>query len=110
MFPATDLEEPVCLTVANLSQCGAEAETSECIPDVEPGDPTNLAVVGLGIDGVVGPMESDSELDSPGDYVGTNPIVIDSYIVADGETHTTILDDSDGCCDLQVSGCFHQCK
>ncbi len=88
--------EPVTFTVVDLDQCGASA-TSDAIEDVQPGDPTNLAVVGLGSD-----VETESTLDETGDYVGTTPIAIDSFILADGATFTTILDAGDGCCDLQV--------
>jgi hypothetical protein len=70
---------------------------SEDIADVQPGDPTNLAAVGLDPD-----IESESTLDETGNYVGTAPIVIDSFIVADGATLTRILNVGDGGCDLQV--------
>jgi hypothetical protein len=88
--------ETVTFTVADLDQCGASAVSDE-IADVQPGEPTNLAVVGVG-SGVA----TESTLDETGNYVGTAPIVIDSFIIADGATYTTILDDDDGCCDLQV--------
>jgi hypothetical protein len=88
--------ESVTLTVEDLDQCGASA-MSDAIADVQPGDPTLLAVVGLDSD-----MESDSTLDETGNYVGTAPIVIDSFILADGATYTNILDVGDGGCDLQV--------
>jgi hypothetical protein len=92
----TDGGESVTLTVVDLDQCGASA-TSDAIEDVQPGNPTNLAVVGVGSD-----VETESTLDESGNYVGTAPIVIDTFIIADGDTYTTILDDDDSCCDLQV--------
>ena len=95
--PCTNAVEPVAITVKDLDQCGAQA-TSGNISDIQPGDPTNLAVVDLNTN-----METESVLDEPGTYVGTAPIVIDSYILANGEaTRTTILDGTDGCCDLQI--------
>jgi len=92
----TNPAEPVTFTVEDLDQCGATA-MSDAIEDVQPGEPTALAVVGLDSD-----MESESTLDETGNYVGTSPIVIDSYILADGATYTNIVDEDDGCCDLQV--------
>jgi hypothetical protein len=94
--PCDNDVEPVAITVTDLDQCGAQA-TSGNIADIQPGDPVNLAVVDLDAD-----METESDLDEPGSYVGTAPIVIDSYIIADGATYTQILDDTDSCCDLQV--------
>ncbi len=90
-------EDEVCVTVQDLDKCGATATTVSCIEAINPGDPANLAVVGLGKH-----VKSDSVLDKPGSYAGTAPIVIDSYIIADGATYNTILDGDDGCCDLQV--------
>lgn len=95
--PCDNDTEEVCITVQDLDQCGAAATTSTCISDIQPGDPVSLAVVGLD-----GDMETESALDEQGAYVGTAPIVIDSYIIADGVTYTEILDDTDSCCDLQI--------
>lgn len=90
--------ENVCITVRDLDKCGAEATTAVCITEIEPGDPANLAVVDVGKFAA-----TKSALDKPGKYVGTEPIVISSYIIADGATRTIILDDADeGCCDLQL--------
>ena len=74
---------------------------SDAIEDVQPGEPTNLAVVALSSE-----VESESTLDETGDYAGTTPIAIDSYIIADGATRTTIVDADNGCCDLQVWDAF----
>jgi hypothetical protein len=96
----TNDAEPVTFMVEDLDQCGASA-MSDALEDVQPGEPVNLAVVALSA-----AVESESVLDETGAYVGTTPIVIDSYIIADGATYTTIVDADNGCCDLQVWDAF----
>ncbi len=86
-------------------QCGRLRETA-CIASITAGAATNLAVVG-----VAAGAETDSVLDETGSYVGTSPIVIDSYIQTNSQDSsrppiwTTILDGAE-CCDLQVWDAF----
>ena len=100
--PATNTAaEEVTVIVKNKVQCDASATTVDGIPDIQPGEPTNLAVVDLGTD-----IESDSTLDKQDAFAGTDPIVIDTLVLADNVTETTLLDDA-ASCDLQVWDAFN---
>ncbi len=89
-------ETPVCITVQDLDKCGAEATTATCIASITAGAATNLAVVDVATG-----AETESVLDETGSYVGTTPIVIDSYIQTNSQDSsqppvwTTILDGAD---------------
>ena len=99
--PATNTaDEEVMVTVKNKVQCDASATTVDGIPDIDPGDPTDLAVVELGSE-----IESESTLDAVGAFAGTDPIVIDTLILADNVAETVLLDAADSC-DLQVWDAF----
>ena len=91
--PCTTLgAENVTFTATISDRCDESAD-SDAINDIDPGDPANLAVVGLA-DG----LETESDLDDGG-YVGTDPVVVDTpLVVGDGDVDTLVLD----CGDLEV--------
>jgi hypothetical protein len=87
-----EVVENVTFTVTIPGRCGQSAD-SNAINDIEPSDPANLAVVGLADD-----LETESDLDVP-DYVGTDPVVVDTpLVVGAGDVETLVLD----CGDLEV--------
>ena len=90
--------ENVIFTVTLPERCDVSAD-SDAITDIDPGDPANLAIVGLA-DG----LETDSDLDDP-KYVGTDPIVVDTPLIADGATSNAVLD----CADVEVRDEYRQC-
>jgi hypothetical protein len=87
----TTAGQNVMFTVGLPSRCDVSA-VSDAINDIDPGDPANLAVVGLAAG-----LETDSDLDVP-KYVGTDPVAVDTPLIADGSTSNDVLD----CGDLEV--------